>query len=181
MLREKVGQSDAKINNNYEDASGKHRIITISAESVATLAKVSMAIALSGADKKLGNNWLNTYLLYIRRVPDGATIVDPLKASGYIDNQGEVDVGDRMDQGTANEMVSLAENNKDSMLTFIIAHEIGHIVLKHNLKQAPDESNEHFFARSRANESKADQFAMLVAVRLDRRTEGAPLKINGAC
>lgn len=163
------------------DASTGERLPTIrtSAETTASLLKISMAQQV-GAYRDADGAWLHRYMLYVRRVPDGLPILDPLRASGMVTPENKLAAS--VPPAKFDEMANEAKKNFDCMLTFLLAHEVAHL-----LEPRPDrgskESLADYLARVRADEAKADSVALDILADVERRQPGEktlPLYLVGA-
>jgi hypothetical protein len=116
------------------DSQGKQAIV-ISAETIRSIGKVALAaeFATTIADVK----WLNDYLFYMRSRENGEVIVNPMLASGLISYPGgygsEPVIAESARQkleavGGPVPIARAAASTADSMLVFIIAHEVAHVL-----------------------------------------------------
>lgn len=131
-------------------------IIRTSSETIATLIKITMAQQVSTLSES-PDEWLTRYLLYVRGTRDGRLIVDPLRASGIINERDEVTKSVTREQ--LREIDRLAKLKFDEVLTFILAHEIAHLIKPRSQKQI-FETQEKYLERVRADESRADAAAL---------------------
>jgi hypothetical protein len=105
--------------------------------------------------------WWLDYMLFhrlLRRQP-GAVWRDPLAAAGIAE--------DNVSREASQEMALFAYQSLNDMLTFVVAHEFGHVALKHSGEWEGSESREEFVARIRQYELDADRFAFDIVKRLD--------------
>lgn len=155
-------------------------LIQTSSETVAGLQKVAMAQSVGTLVDNDGA-WLHRYLLYVRALPDGDAIVDPLRASGIY--QGGNPPVLAIERSKFETIWNGAQAMFDSMLTFLIAHEIAHLVNPRK-PQGLLESEERYTARVRADEVRADREGLNLLAAIEARETGSekqvPLYILGA-
>ena len=133
-----------------EYSGGTRWKIRTTPETLSTITKINIAARLSQIDA-VGPHWLAQYLLYLRRVHDDDIRVDPLRAMGLIDNQEPT--GHLPESGDA---VRLGIEDTRAMLTFLIAHEVFHVLHPFYCRESGTECLE----RRRADELSADMFAL---------------------
>lgn len=155
-------------------------LIQTSSETVAGLHKVAMAQSV-GTLVDTDGAWLNRYLLYIRAISDGDAIVDPLRASGVY--QGGNPPVLAIERSKFDTVWKNAQAMADSMLTFLIAHEVAHLVSPRKL-QGMLESDDKYNERVRADEARADHEGLKLLAAVEAMETGAekrvPLYLLGA-
>jgi hypothetical protein len=155
-------------------------LIQTSSETVAGLHKVAMAQSVGTLVDKDGA-WLYRYLLYVRALPDGDAIVDPLRASGVY--QGGNPPVLAIERSKFETVWNNAQWMADSMLRFLIAHEVAHLVTPRK-PQGILESEEKYTKRVRADEARADSEGLKLLAAIEAMEAGAekqvPLYLLGA-
>lgn len=115
----------------------------------------AIAFALSIVELK-DPNWFLNYLIYHRKLkqqPDAEWLEPAIAAGLAIEDQS---------QKTA----YIATSVLNDMMTFVIAHEAGHIVLAHSAKRKDDEPDGDYWQRRQTQEIEADAFSVPVSIRL---------------
>lgn len=152
-----------------DDNGNRRRQLLMTVETIVTIYKVAGAIALRILDPSLGDEWSRDYLLYMRKTPNGVPIIDPLRARGLITADGAIR------QGISREMFTKWEEESkalaDSMLMFLVAHEIGHFANWLTDRQTT-ESEVDFERRRRASEAEADKFGLTMLLDIERSSAG---------
>jgi hypothetical protein len=156
------------VSETFVQGGATRRVVWISAETVTTIFKIAGATALTVLDPDRGDKWLRSYLLYLRKLPDGAIMVDPLRASGYVDAHGKWKAG----ASEAEEFQRQTGNVAEAILMFLLAHEIAHFV-EPRAARSTSESDEAHERRVRADEARADAFAIELLASIERSTVGA--------
>lgn len=155
-------------------------LIRTSSASLAGLSKVSMAQSVGTLVDKDGS-WLFKYLLYIRAIPDGETIIDPLRASGVVSGGGNGIV--EIEQAKFERVWKDSQVVFDNMLTFLLAHEVAHLVSPRRSK-GTFESDISYEQRVRDDEARADREALKMLAAVEATQTGAdksmPLYLLGA-
>jgi hypothetical protein len=163
-------------------AGTRRSIIQTSSETIAGLEKIAMAQQVGMLIDDEGA-WLNRYLLYVRTVPDGQPILDPLRASGVIRLDGTITSS--IDAAHIKEIAHNAKLTFDIMLTFLVAHEIAHLTAP-RADQGSNETKAAYNERVRRDEAKADRegLRMLAAIEASQPQQAEkktlPLYILGA-
>jgi hypothetical protein len=119
--------------------------IVLGLPGVHSLFQVAEAVSLG--EHIHDQKWTDEYLLYMRRVGDWTTLRSPLAVYGKTDPAFEVEIAE------------FRTRVYDLMVAFVIAHELGHIALGHNL-QGLDPTDPASLGKLRAAETEADQFAI---------------------
>lgn len=153
----------------FDDNGNRRRRLEMSVETIATIFKVAGASALTTIDSSLGDKWLRNYLLYLRKTPDGSVIVDPLRASGYLTQANTIRDGIRAE--TLVEYKRRTVDIAESMLMFLIAHELGHFA-SWPTPRRERESESDFSSRLRMSEAHADKFGVELLLAMERATAG---------
>lgn len=155
-------------------------LIQTSSETVAGLHKVAMAQSV-GTLVDTDGAWLNRYLLYVRATSDGDAIVDPFRASGVY--QGGNPPVLAIEQSKFETVWRNAQGMADSMLTFLIAHEVAHLVAPRK-PQGFLESDDMYQERVRADEIRADREGLKLLAAIEAKESGpekqVPLYLLGA-
>ena len=155
-------------------------LIRTSSASLVGLNKVSMAQSVGTLADKDGS-WLFKYLLYMRAIPDGGTIVDPLRASGVV--SGGVNGIVEIDRASYERVWNDAQIVFDNMLTFLLAHEMAHLVSP-RLPKGTFDSEMSYEQRVRDDEARADREALKMLAAVEETQTGAdksmPLYLLGA-
>lgn len=165
----------------FIDHQTRRAIIRTSSETIATLGKIAFAMQICSLASD-PDRWLGQYLLYIRAMPDSELIVDPLRASGVINEKGEI--AEAVDAVRLKEAERLAKLKFDEMLTFLLAHEVAHLA-RPRASKSVSETEAAYLARVRRDEARADRVAldMLASVEESQREPSGgrlPLYLIGA-
>lgn len=147
---------------------GSDRTLYISFESEVTLLKIAAAESIS---RKLndGDGWLAAYLAYVKNIPDGEPVVDPLRACGILSTEGDFHASRKQLENIQTETIKLA----GAMFMFIIAHELGHLLGKEPVNSTIP------------HELAADRFALELLRKIEessseKQKSNMPLYIIGA-
>jgi hypothetical protein len=140
-------------------------VVVVSIGGVRALNLCANAMYLSTEYLK-DNGWWLRYFLYLRHrflEPDGTFVPDPLMAMGVDSNSAPVEV------------LQHATWTYLNALTFLLAHEAGHVALRHDLRPRLGESTRERLARARVAEGDADHFALEVMKNMRALPTGAAL------
>jgi hypothetical protein len=155
-------------------------LIRTSSAAIAGLQKVCMAQSV-GTLIDTNGEWLNRYLLYVRAVPDGELVVDPLRASGVF--QGAESPKLAIEKPKFDQIWKNAQITFSNMLAFLLAHEIAHLIAPRK-NQAVFESDDAYHDRVRRDESRADRAALGMLAEIEKSQPGPdkmfPLYMLGA-
>lgn len=142
----------------YADGAGSKRI-HLNLGGLDPLDHSSAAIALSWGELNDDSNWWFDYLLLLRSFRlKGISIVDVDVEPAVIAGLHPCDVS----EGTLLKRADVYQG----MLDFVIAHEVGHVVLKHDGRKHNRETDGHYSLRRQKQELAADRFAAKVLTRM---------------
>jgi hypothetical protein len=148
----------------YSDGAGS-KVVHVNLGGLSIFEVSSLALALSWNEIKDGSWWMK-YVLYNRKLREmpNSMGVEPEVAAG-------LEICDVSDE-TAHMQVSVMHD----MLTFVVAHEVGHVALKHNGQRLRDETDADYLKRRRNQELAADDFALTVTRKL-KLDANAPIAV----
>jgi hypothetical protein len=139
----------------YRDENESHTI-SISLGGMNALDVSATALAIQSTLEPTQHWWLN-YMLYhraLRRHPNTGWI-GPFDAAGFMEGSVTPEEVQRLGRITMKSEIVLHD-----MLAFVIAHEVGHVVLGHHGIQNDDETYATYLERMREQEKAADAFAL---------------------
>jgi len=124
--------------------------INVSLGGLSALETCAIAMALAKLDLDDGSWWFD-YLLYHRRLrkQPNSFWVEPFDAAGMSS------VYDQSERA-----IRFAASLFYDMMLFVVAHEAGHVALRHSATSQPDENDTDRLLRRRSQELAADRFAL---------------------
>jgi hypothetical protein len=161
LQRSKIGYSleETPFSFYYNSANNNKTIhVCLGGINALDISATALAVSINIANDP---EWWFKYMLYHRalRKRPGTVWLDPLHAAGVSQQNTPTEV--------AAKTALLAYSLLDDMLTFVIAHEAGHVALEHNGEQQAEEDRAAYLRRVRNQELEADSFALELVGSMD--------------